>query len=208
MTTIKVGDTVRRLHHRFGTLSVGDIGVVTHNDGHVLKLEGHTQNFDPMYFELAKRAEAPTPKAPLSNPKQAYGDKKPPLHLVHNIALLHESTAMHSGRLKYGENNFIHTPVEVMTYIGAILRHTQAYASGERVDPKELVHHLGAVRACCNILLTAEATGMLIDNRPTVGVPAPLRGPAVRSYQTATDTAFAEASQVIDHLNKLYPKPV
>lgn len=142
------------------------------------------------------------------NPKQAYGDKKPPLHLIHSIALYHESAAMHSGRLKYGENNFIHTPVEIMTYIGAIQRHTAAYASGERVDAKELVHHLAAVRACCNILLSGEATGMLIDNRPVVGGASRLRLTTGIDYTSATASAFAEASSVVEHLNALYPQKV
>lgn len=139
------------------------------------------------------------------NPKQAYGDKKPPIHLIHSIAALHESAALHSGKRKYGENNYIHTPVEAMTYLGAILRHTAQYTSGERVDRKELVHHLGAVKACCTILLTAEATGMLIDNRPRVGL---ARGGALRSeidYEVATNNAFAEVEAIIEHLNALYP---
>lgn len=140
----------------------------------------------------------------LSNPKQAFGDKKPPLHLIHPIAELHESAALHSGRLKYGENNYIETPVEAMTYVGAILRHVKQWVSGERVDAKELVHHLGAIRACTTILLTAEATGMLIDNRPVVGDEDTPQRPRV-PYQTATAETFAEVERTIEHLNKLYP---
>lgn len=139
------------------------------------------------------------------NPKQALGDKKPPVHLIHPIAALHESAALHAGKKKYGENNYIQTPVEAMTYVGAILRHTAQYASGERVDRKELVHHLGAVRACCNILLTAEACGMLIDNRPRTGDAGhAIFGPMV-TYASATEATFAEVERIIEHLNALYP---
>lgn len=142
-----------------------------------------------------------------SNPKQAYGDKKPPLHLIHLIPQLHESAALHSGRLKYGCNNYLESPVEAMTYVGAMLRHIGQWASGERVDPKELVHHLGAVKACCTILMTTEATGMLIDNRPLVhnsSLPVDNRAPA--TYQQATAETFAEVERCIEHLNKLYPE--
>jgi hypothetical protein len=147
------------------------------------------------------------PKTTLANPKQAYGDKKPPLHLIHGIAKLHESAALHSGRRKYGENNYLQSPVEAMTYVGAIQRHLDQWTSGERVDVKELVHHLGAIRACTNILLTAEATGMLIDNRPLVhnsSLPVDNRAPA--TYQQATAETFAEVERCIEHLNKLYPE--
>jgi hypothetical protein len=140
-----------------------------------------------------------------ANPKQAYGDKKPPVHLIHAIAELHESTAMHSGRLKYGENNFLATPVEAMTYVGAMLRHIKQWVGGERVDARELVHHLGAVRACAGILLATEATGMMIDNRPCVGPVEANCYPGPQSYRDATAETFAEVERIIEHLNKLYP---
>lgn len=142
-----------------------------------------------------------------ANPKQAFGDKKPPLHLIHMIAQLHESAALHSGRRKYGENNYLASEVEAMTYVGAMLRHINQWVSGERVDRKELVHHLGAVRACTNILLSAEACGMLIDNRPCVGPVEANCYPGPQSYQVSTELVFNEVSDTIEHLNKLYPNP-
>jgi hypothetical protein len=140
-----------------------------------------------------------------TNPKQLYGDKKPPVHLIHQIAELHESAALHSGKRKYGENNYIQTEVEAMTYVGAMLRHIKAWVSGERVDPKELVHHLGAVKACATILLTCEATGMLIDNRPMTPVGDRFEIAPV-SYKTATEATLKEVEATIEHLNKLYPE--
>lgn len=143
-----------------------------------------------------------------ANPKQAYGDKKPPLHLIHAIAQLHESAALHSGRRKYGENNYLKSEVEAMTYVGAMLRHIQQWVSGANYDPTELVHHLGAVRACTNILLTAEATGMLIDNRPLSGMGQHLAmNNAPVSYCVATQRTFAKVEATIEHLNRLYPDP-
>jgi hypothetical protein len=156
----------------------------------------------PFVAQQLKKQEKP------ANPKQAYGDKKPPVHLIHAVAKLHESAALHSGRRKYGENNYLETPVEAMTYVGAILRHLDQWVSGERVDQKELVHHLGAIRACTNILLSAEATGMLIDNRPFVAHEGSyVCNSAPYSYKQATANAFAEVEKTIEHLNKLYPNP-
>jgi hypothetical protein len=147
----------------------------------------------------------PNPGKPPTNPKQLYGDKKPPLHLIHMIAQLHEAAALHGGKRKYGENNYLATEVEAMTYVGAILRHLGQWVSGERVDRKELVHHLGAIRACTNILLTAEATGMLIDNRPCVGPVEDNIYPGPQCYREATEETFAEVEKTIEHLNRLYP---
>jgi hypothetical protein len=161
---------------------------------------GHPSH-DPRQGRVAIPAEVkPT------NPKQAYGDKKPPVHLIHQIAELHESAALHSGRRKYGENNYIATEVEAMTYVGAMLRHIKAWVSGERVDPKELVHHLGAVKACATILLTCEATGMMVDNRPVIGG-QDVQFQERREYRTATAEALKEVEATIEHLNKLYPSP-
>jgi hypothetical protein len=169
--------------------------------GHPYQPYPNHPSHDPRPGKVAIPAEVKP-----ANPKQRYGDKKPPLHLIHMIANLHESAALHGGRRKYGENNYIETEVEAMTYVGAMLRHIQQWVSGERVDPKELVHHLGAVKACATILLTTEATGMMIDNRPTTGSEVSRFNHAPVPYQRATAEALAEVERTIEHLNKLYPE--
>ncbi|WP_157696285.1 dATP/dGTP diphosphohydrolase domain-containing protein [Caballeronia temeraria] len=162
-------------------------------------------SYDQPHLQGHPAIEAALEKAKPTNPKQLYGDKKPPVHLIHQIAELHESAALHAGKRKYGENNYIQTEVEAMTYVGAILRHVKAWASGERVDPKELVHHLGAVKACCTILMTTEATGMLVDNRPVTGSEVSRVNQAPVSYKQATAEALKEVEATIEHLNQLYP---
>lgn len=155
-------------------------------------------------FELVKRGREAQGAKP-ANPKQAYGDKKPPVHLIHSIAALHESAALHSGGRKYNVNNYLIDPVEAMTYIGAMKRHIDQWVSGERVDAKELVHHLGAVRACAGILLTAEACGTLIDNRPCALPQAHPPSCTPERYKAATAAAFEEVQNTVEHLNTLYP---
>ena len=106
-----------------------------------------------------------------ANPKQAYGDRKVPLHLVPSAGLIHEAMAFKEGARKYGPYNWREKAVEAMTYIGAAKRHIETWVDGEEYDPDiaELTHHLGLARACLGIILDALAVGNLIDNRPPKG---------------------------------------
>jgi hypothetical protein len=99
-----------------------------------------------------------------ANPKKAYGDKKPPLHLLPLAGMIHQSLAHLDGNYKYEFENWNDTPVEKLTYIGAILRHVELYKYGENFARDTGVHNLGAVMACCAILLDAELNNSLIDN--------------------------------------------
>lgn len=106
-----------------------------------------------------------------ANPKQTYGDRKLPVHLVPPSLVLEAALNMKDGGEKYGPYNYRNSRVEAMTYVGAIMRHTMAYLDGEDVDPesKSGATHLGAIAACVAILTDARNKGMLIDNRPTKG---------------------------------------
>jgi Domain of unknown function (DUF5664) len=134
------------------------------------------------------KAPAPVPLK-LTNPKQAMGDRKVPLHLVPFTAQVEESLAYAEGALKYGTANWRVAGVRATTYIAACLRHLQKYKDGENRDPDSRVHHLGNARACLGILLDAEACGKLNDDRP----------PAV----DLTDK-IAEAEAVLAHLKELH----
>jgi hypothetical protein len=100
-----------------------------------------------------------------TNPKQAYGDKKPPLSYFPMAALLEGLEALYDGKLKYGPFNWRDNPVEAMTYVDAAFRHLKLFSVGEEQTRDTLVSNLGAVIACCAILLDAQAHGTLIDNR-------------------------------------------
>jgi hypothetical protein len=102
---------------------------------------------------------------PDSNPKSALGIKKAPLHLVSPIALAWEAAAFAEGGMKYGPYNFREDAVAATVYIAAALRHLQAYAMGEDLAQDSNLPHLAHCRACCAILIDAEATGKLIDDR-------------------------------------------
>ena len=110
----------------------------------------------------------------MSNPKQAFGDKKPPLAYIPLSAQLAELEALYDGLLKYDPHNWRDTPVEAMTYVEAAFRHLQLWKVGEELTRDTLVKNLGAVKACCSILIDAAAHGTLIDNRRKSQVEADL----------------------------------
>lgn len=104
-------------------------------------------------------------KATTSNPKDALGSKKIPLGQVLPVAMAHEACAMLDGDLKYGYRNWRSKPVVARIYIDAALRHLQQWTEGEEIAEDSGVHHLGHARACLGILLDAQETGNLIDDR-------------------------------------------
>jgi hypothetical protein len=116
-----------------------------------------------------------------ANPKQQYGDKKPPLHLVPPAFVVATAKGLGEGAGKYGAWNWRNTSVEAMTYVGAILRHLAAWVDGEEIDPESTTgkHHLDGAAASLAILIDCLSGGFLIDNRPPKG-PGPelVRTPA------------------------------
>lgn len=109
--------------------------------------------------------DTPMPEPKPTNPKKAFGDKKPPLAQLPLAARIEGCLALFDGTLKYDFRNWRETPVEAMTYVNAIERHFALYLEGEDRARDTGVHNLGGIIACCAILLDAEAAGTLIDNR-------------------------------------------
>ena len=107
------------------------------------------------------------------NPKARVGALKAPLHLVPPVATIQMALALADGASKYGAFNYRKEPINVSTYVGAILRHLAAFQDGEDVADDSGVHHLSHVMACCALLLDSESMGILIDDRPPAsGAPA------------------------------------
>lgn len=99
------------------------------------------------------------------NPKQLYGDKKPPLTQLPLTAQIQATLAFYDGYLKYGWRNWRDQPVEAQTYIEAAMRHLRLFEEGEDMTRDTQIHNLGAVIACCAILIDAHSFGSMIDNR-------------------------------------------
>ncbi|MCY1708375.1 dATP/dGTP diphosphohydrolase domain-containing protein [Pannonibacter sp. SL95] len=110
---------------------------------------------------ISRRSE----QKPAPNPKQAFGDKKPALGQTPLVGRIHQSLAHMDGDYKYGFRNWRENPVEALTYVHAAMRHLELWAEGQEHTLDTGVHNLGAVMACCAILLDAQANGTIIDNR-------------------------------------------
>lgn len=119
---------------------------------------------DQTLTEIKEKAVKPKQKS--TNPKKAMGMAKPPMHLIPDSALIHLAMSFKDGAEKYGPYNWRDDPVDATTYIAAMKRHIALWFNGQEMTSDSNVHNLGAVMACCSIILDAQAAGNLIDDRP------------------------------------------
>jgi hypothetical protein len=113
-----------------------------------------------------------------TNPKDAIGSVKLPLHLWPAEASALGCLGMLEGALKYGRNNFISGDGVVLSiYMDALKRHVDAIMSGEDLSPDVLNLHFGNALSCLAIPVKALAHGKLVDDRDysPKGVPAHLK---------------------------------
>lgn len=108
-----------------------------------------------------------------TNPKDAIGTTKLPMHLIPSTAKAAMALAYLEGALKYGKYNWRAAGVRSSVYLDALERHLEKFKNGEDSDPETGVPHLGSIMACCGILLDAALCGKLTDDRPPV---APVAG--------------------------------
>lgn len=101
-----------------------------------------------------------------TNPKDAIGSTKLPLHLWPAEATALGCLGMLEGMLKYGRSNFIAGDgVVASIYVAAAKRHIDAWFSGEECAPDTGNEHLANGLACLAIIVKARAHGKLIDDR-------------------------------------------
>lgn len=100
-----------------------------------------------------------------TNPKDLLGDNKVDFSQISPFALAHEACAMMDGTWKYGFRNWRDKRVRALVYTAAAMRHIKAWEEGEESADDSLVHHLGHARACLGIVLDAQETGQLVDDR-------------------------------------------
>lgn len=104
-----------------------------------------------------------------SNPKDAIGSGKLPIHLWPNTATAMGCIGFLNGLLKYGRSNFRAVGIRASIYYDAAKRHLDAWFEGEECDPDDDVPHLAAALACIAIIVDAEAAGKLNDDRAYPG---------------------------------------
>lgn len=100
-----------------------------------------------------------------TNPKDAIGSDKLPLHLWPTTASIQGCLALLDGALKYGRSNWREAGVRYSIYYDAALRHLHAAMEGEDTDPDSGLPHEAHALACLAIIVDARAAGKLIDDR-------------------------------------------
>lgn len=108
----------------------------------------------------------PTSDTKPTNPKDAIGSTKLPLHLVPETLQAFACPAFAEGASKYGAYNWRAAGVRSSIYYDALRRHVGKWWNGEDCDPKTGVPHLSNAIACLTIILDAELVGKLNDDRP------------------------------------------
>lgn len=117
------------------------------------------------HFDNKDRADA----AIGTNPKDRVGITKAPVSLVPPVAILQQARALAVGANKYGRANWRDHPVQRVVYLEAAMRHILADLDGETIDPETGVPHIAHAAAGLDVLMDAEANGMVVDNRPKKG---------------------------------------
>jgi hypothetical protein len=100
-----------------------------------------------------------------TNPKDAAGRSKLPLHLWPETATALGALGLLDGMLKYGRANWREAGARATIYVDALRRHVAAWMEGEELDPDSGLPHLAHALACLAILVDAEAAGKLVDDR-------------------------------------------
>ena len=141
-----------------------------------------------------------------TNPKDAIGSGKLPLHLVPAIATAGESLALMWGAMNYGRANWRDAGVRYTIYTDAIERHLGKLKEGQDWDSDSGLHHLWHIRACTAILLDADAAGMLTDDR--VKSEAAIRaldalGPQVTRIREAMEAKRGASEMTAGHVSRV-----
>lgn len=101
-----------------------------------------------------------------TNPKDAIGSDKVPLHLFPPAASTLGSLGLLHGALKYGAWNWREAGVRMSIYLDAMQRHVAKLQEGEDADEESGLPHLAHILACAAILADAQMAGMCNDDRP------------------------------------------
>lgn len=101
-----------------------------------------------------------------SNPKDAAANSKLHFELVPDSMQAYAALAFTEGALKYGRYNWRIKGAKASVYMAALDRHMKKWWNGQEEDPLTGVPHLAYALACIGILIDADLSGVLDDDRP------------------------------------------
>ena len=99
-----------------------------------------------------------------TNPKDAIGATKCPIHLFPMTATIAGAMVLLHGAMKYGRSNWRAVGVRKSIYYDAMMRHMAADFEGEELDAESGLPHTWHALACLAILIDAKAAGKLNDD--------------------------------------------
>lgn len=101
-----------------------------------------------------------------TNPKDAIGSKKVPMHHISCHVLMEMGLGMLEGACKYGSHNYRKAGVRSSVYYDAAQRHLMAWWEGEDIDPESGLPHISKVLSCLSVLRDSQIMGNDNDDRP------------------------------------------
>ncbi|MCK9569081.1 DUF5664 domain-containing protein [Candidatus Pacearchaeota archaeon] len=101
-----------------------------------------------------------------TNPKDAVGSQKVPMHTVPLRVLLEMGLGMLDGGCKYGTHNYREAGVRGSVYFDAACRHLFAWWEGEEIDPDSGIHHIVKAMTTLAVLRDSQHMGNWVDDRP------------------------------------------
>lgn len=125
-----------------------------------------------------------------TNPKDAIGSNKVPMHLWPKTATVLGSLGLLDGALKYGRSNWRAVGIRASIYYDAVDRHMSAWFEGEDNDPDSGLPHLAHALAGIAIIVDAIAADRFRDDRMVKG-----------GYRKVMDEA-------VPHVARLKERPV
>lgn len=120
---------------------------------------------------VRKLEQAKSERQAVVNPKELAGAKKPASwSVMPRWVMMVVGRIMTVGAAKYGAFNYRESPIAALTYEDALERHLQLWFDGEDNDPETGESHLASAIAGCILLMDAQQTGKLVDNRQKTGI--------------------------------------
>lgn len=105
-----------------------------------------------------------------TNPKDAVGTKKVPIHVIPQQVLGEIGLALLEGSLKYGSYNWRVAGVRASVYFNAqVGRHLSAFWEGEDIDAESGLSHITKAIAGLMVLRDSMIQGNWNDDRPPKG---------------------------------------
>lgn len=101
-----------------------------------------------------------------TNPKDAVGIRKVPMHVVSSPVIMEMALGMMEGARKYGAHNYRIAGVRASVYYDAAMRHLMAFWEGQDIDPDSGLSHVTKAMSCLHVLRDAMMNDMWDDDRP------------------------------------------